>query len=180
MSKKLRKYQKINNRSLDFNAKAAVTFYKWLAKNRGKFNHRPIQISKYKFRFEGVIKNIVLTMDLSMPEAMLAFYDDKGKYFDHLSIEYIGDEQYDPSKGYYDADREDKKYDYFPSLKELWIHNVFDVIPRFCNENFTSKHWLYLNSSSTSSSALIRPKGYKVDSNSEGWTTKVYDMLENV
>ena len=139
-----RKRQKHNNKKRVFANKVELLFSKWLIKNMAKFNHQPLQIKKDEYRFTGVIKNIILKMDFVLPEAMLFFNNNKGKNFDHKTIAYIGDKQYNSDLGYYDADRTDSIYTYFPTQEELYIKEVFEPIINYCNSNLVTGNSLYL------------------------------------
>ncbi len=95
-----------------------------------------------------------------LPEAMIYHknpIDPKG-CCNHDVLAYIGYEKYDPQKGYCDADRVDEKYDYFPTQKELYMHEVFEYIISYVNEKFVEKNALYIHESSYSSSSKIAPK----------------------
>ena len=118
--------------------------HSWLLENTHRFTHKPKRIDKRSFSFEGIIENITLVFDYNLPEAMLCYSDENGELFDMQTIAYIGHECYDSQNGYYDADRVDGIYDYFPTQKELYIHNVFEYIIKYCNESFIEENTLYM------------------------------------
>lgn len=137
-------------------------FKKWLKKNLDRFNYKPYPKNSVcnEYYFEGIAKNITLVMDYRSPEAMIYHVNpqDPNRCCDHDVVEYIGYEKYDPQKGYYDSDRVDEKYTYFPTQEELYIHEVFEKIITYVNENFVKGNSLYIHQSSNSSSSKIAPK----------------------
>ena len=154
-------------------------FNTWLDENIDRFNYKPILQEKCDsyvvYGFEGIINNIILHISFDSVEASLFFdtllecYADKNKTcFDMQYIEYIGDEKYHPLKGYYDADRIDKNYEYFSTQKELYINNVFETIIETTNELFVLENSLYLMDSGGMRMgyiARIDKDNYKVQSN---------------
>jgi len=146
--------------------KSEGIFNQWLKENIHRFNIKPIKNSENTYFFDGVIKNVSLYLNWT-PEAIFSFYSFVPNiygdtYFDQMPIDYIGYEKYSPQKGFYDADRTDGIYDYFPTRKELYI-NVFESIIEYCNEFITSKHSLYLFDFHGMTSAFIE----LTDENSE-------------
>jgi len=111
-------------------------FNDWLSKNIDRFNVKPKQKEDKVvgfFCFEGVIENITLLVTFEPLEAMLLFdYCDDN--FDIYSIAYIGDECFDSAKGYYDGDRVDKKYTYFPTKIDLYTKEVFEPMTEYINK----------------------------------------------
>ena len=134
---------------------AEEMFYTWLEENIHRFKHKPVLQKKENgqasYRFEGIIENVTLGIIFESLEASFYFYnkrelceDESDMFFDMLYINYIGWEKYHPLKGYYDADRGDHKYDYFPTQKELYINEVFEQIIVDTNELFIPTNSLYL------------------------------------
>ena len=134
---------------------AEEMFYAWLEKNIHRFKHKPVLQKKgngqVSYRFEGIIENVTLGISFESPEASFYFYnlrelcdEEWGTCFDMLYINYIGWEKYHPIKGYYDADRGDDKYDYFPTQKELYTNEVFEQIIVDANEMLIHGSSLYL------------------------------------
>ena len=72
---------------------------------------------------------------------MLSFNNET---FDYHSIQYIGLLKYDSNKGFYDADRVDNIYKYYPTYKELVYREVFEEIINYFNANFKDTNSLYL------------------------------------
>ncbi len=134
----------------------------WLKENLHRFNYKPYAKNSVcgEYYFEGIAKNITLVMDYAYPEAMIYHGNPlhSSGCCDHDVVEYIGYEKYDPEKGYYDADREDGIYDYFPTQKELYAHNIFENIIKYVNENFVEENALYINEAVGYSSSKIAPK----------------------
>ncbi len=125
--------------------KSESIFKEWLYENINRFNNKPIPDGKGRFYFDGITKAISLNIDFCQPEAMLSFDDiDTDKNYDHYSIQYIGDEKYNPAKGFYDGDRVDEIYTYYNTYKELVIAEVFEPIIEYCNDNFKEGKSLYL------------------------------------
>ena len=125
--------------------KSKTIFKKWLKNNQNRFNCKLISNNFEGYNFDGIIKNISLIIDYTQPEAMLKLDDiNTNKNYDYYTIQYIGNLQYDNKKGYYDADRVDKKFTYYNSFEELIIAEVFEPIIEYCNTNFREENSLYL------------------------------------
>jgi hypothetical protein len=60
-------------------------------------------------------------------------------------VAYVGDERHDPERGYYDADRIDGNYTYYPTREELYIHEVFERIIDYTREKFVKGNALYFH-----------------------------------
>jgi len=125
---------------------ANIVFEKWFNKNQYRFNTKPI-ISKqtkdgFIIEFEGIIKNISIIVR-PIPEVSFIFEYD-GEWVDSLDIAYIGQEMYNPEKGYYDSDRVNGIFTYFDTREELYINDVFEPLIEYCNEYLTDKHSLYM------------------------------------
>ncbi len=137
-------------------------FRQWLKENIHRFNHRPYAVNSVhnEYYFEGISKNVTLVMNYNLPEAMIYHKDPQhpNECCNHEVIEYIGDEQYDRQRGYYDSDRTDHNYTYYPAQKELYIHEVFEKIITHTNEKFMETNALYIYRFSHSSSSVIAPK----------------------
>lgn len=125
-------------------------FVSWLKENAHRFEHVPVPVDsvKKRFCFEGIIPNITLTMSYDALEATL-FFDERSpcKYcspWDLCDIAYIGCGHYDKEKGYYDTDREDGNYTYFPTQAELYTNEVFEQIIEYTNKNLIEESYLYL------------------------------------
>jgi len=162
-------------------------FNEWLKENIHRFNHKPVLHAKlnshYVYGFEGIIGNITLNISFGALEASLYLYnlpefsnDRDGTSFDLIDIEYIGEEKYHPLKGYYDADRVDHKYDYFPTQKELYINNVFEPIIEYCNKMFVSENSLELIATGGFSTAGCIRATEKIDSETLDFTHKFKDI----
>lgn len=110
----LKNYKKRTYKYKKFHPSESM-FYAWLDKNIDRFNNKPIAIGSHDFRLDGIIKNIILHLDfyndeVMTPEALFSISDENDMHYDLIDIEYIGEEQYHPLKGYYDADRVDGVY----------------------------------------------------------------------
>ena len=121
-------------------------FRKWLKENLLCFAYKPYCKNKqYKeFYFKGIAKNITLVMNHRNAEAML-FYEnpiDDENCCDHSVISYIGCSDYDPKRGYYDSDRVDEVYTYYPTKEEVIISEAFEYIIPFINEKFVKENVL--------------------------------------
>lgn len=138
------KHRKHHNKKRIF-TKIERYFYDWLYQNKDRFNHKPIQKETHMFYFEGITKQIYLAIDMRQMEAMLIIENKDGNIYDLYAIAYIGSLSYDSNKGYFDADRVDKVYAYYPSLKELLIAEIFEPIIKYCNEIFIRENYLYLH-----------------------------------
>ncbi len=159
-SKKYKKaFMKYNLTTRTFD-KADSIFNKWLSQNSNRFNTKLIKKSSWEFYFEGVIENVSLFVN-SMPEAGVSFeYFEKDNphgdsFFDIEYIEYIGLESYHPQKGYYDADRVDNVFKYFPSREELYINEVYETLISYCNKKIVPENSLYLFDFNGGTSAFI-------------------------
>jgi len=134
-------------------------FKRWLENNIERFNHRPIAQAGGKYIFEGIIKNI--KYGISDYEMYLSYEyeggtacDENETYFDTYYIEYIGAEKYHPQKGFYDGDRVDGVYTYFPTREELYINEVFEYAISSCNEKLIQENSLYLYDSGSTSGLI--------------------------
>ena len=122
-----------------------IIFRKWLKENITRFTHRPIPNGTGGFYFEGITKAISLNIEFYQPEAMLYFNNiETNETFEYFSIQYIGSLKYDSKKGFYDWDRVDNIYTYYPTYKELIITEVYEEILNYCNKIFKDKNSLYL------------------------------------
>jgi len=125
--------------------KSKSIFRNWLDKNIHRFTHKPVQNQDGSFYFYGITKAITLIFDFRQPEAMLSFNDiDTNQNYDYYAIQYIGNLQYHPLKGFYDADRTDSNFRYYNSYENLLIAEVFEPIIEYCNKNFIKNNALYL------------------------------------
>ena len=121
-------------------------FRKWLGENLHRFIHKPYCNNRQyrEFHFEGVTENITFVINYSNAEAML-FYENPfraNECSDHSVIEYIGCAEYDPKYGYYDADREDGNFTYYPTKEEVIVNEVFEKIIPYVNKRFTKENVL--------------------------------------
>ncbi|RLA82650.1 MAG: hypothetical protein DRG78_06590 [Epsilonproteobacteria bacterium] len=136
-----------------------LIFEKWLQENIDRFNIKPILLKSdkesYTFMFEGVIKNITLVINTT-PETIISFNDNNLEYIDHYEIAYISQEKYNPEKGFYDSDRIDDIYTYFPTREELYINEVFEVMLKYCNKILIPENSLYLSLSDGATSGFIK------------------------
>jgi len=145
LSMKKNKLLKSNKKNRIFPLTSEIIFRKWLHENINRFNNKPIPNGKGGYYFRGITKAINLNMDFSQPEAELSFDDiETNENYDYYTIEYIGNKKYNPTKGFYDADRTDKIYTYYNTYKEMIITDVFEPIIKYCNENFKEDNSLYL------------------------------------
>ena len=137
--------------------KVKKLFREWLKENMHRFKYKPYPKNSVcnEYYFEGISKNITLVMNYRIPEAMVYHCKD---CCDHDVIQYIGYEKHDPQKGYYDFDRLDDKYEYFPTQEALYIHDVFEYIITYVNEKFVEGNQIYINKSECYSSSTIAPK----------------------
>jgi len=135
-----KKLRKINQTTRVF-SKAESIFNKWLKENSDRFNTKLMKKSSFEFYFEGVTKNVILFTN-NMPEVGVSF--DYDFNFDTVYMGYIGDEAFNPQKGYYDADRLDNQYTYYQTREELYINEVFEKMLTYCNKNITPQNSLYL------------------------------------
>jgi hypothetical protein len=138
--------------------KSESIFRKWLYENINRFNNKPIPNGEGGFYFEGITKAINLIINYRIQEAMLSFEDrDTKENYDYHSIQYIGNEKYDPLKGFYDADRIDLIYTYYNTYEALIITEVFEPIIEYCNNNFQESNSLYLINYDGSTEGFIAP-----------------------
>ena len=171
---------------------AEEMFYTWLEENIHRFKHKPVLQKKENgqvlYSFEGIIENVTLGISFESPEASFYFYnlrelcdDESDMFFDMQYINYIGWEKYHPLKGYYDADRGDNKYDYFPTQKELYINEVFEQIIVDTNEIFIPKSSLYLIDYDGMTAGYIAPTDTENQSEQQQRTVKnFYPSKESV
>ena len=141
-------------------------FLKWMDDNIDIFPYKPSFLSRENSRltytFEGICKKITLAVELTTSEAMICYSESEAKdelWTMHKVLEYIGMETYDPEKGYYDADREDGKFTYFPTRAEMCIKEVFETIPKFCQEYFNPGMCIYTSKSLSTFTATIAACG---------------------
>jgi len=142
-------------------------FKKWLKENLHRFNYKPYAVNSMceQYHFEGITKHVTLVMDFRLPEAMMYHHESACT---HDVIQYIGEEKYDPQKGYYDADRVDDNcipypdgheiFKYYSTQEELYIHDVFEYIIAYVNEKFVKENQIYINRSESYESSTIAPK----------------------
>jgi len=141
-------------------AKSEAIFNKWLIENKHRLKYQLIPNKYNNYHFQGVIKEVELLIHNS-PEAEIAFsyYGDilceNGRCLDLASIDYIGQEAYHPQKGYFDMDRVDGVYTYFPTREELYVNEVFEKIINYSNEKLIPENSLYMFDSNGFSWAYI-------------------------
>ena len=128
--------------------RAFKTFYKgesiiknWMKENLHRFKIKPIVKPTGGYTFEGIIENIQLSFYDYNAEAMIHFYHE-GENYDHMVINYIGDESFHPQKGFYDADN--KECNYYPTREELYANEVFEYLLQECNRLFVPQNSLYI------------------------------------
>jgi len=146
--RKAKKYTK----TLLKHKRAFKSFYKgesiiknWMNENLSRFNVKPVVESTGGYSFEGIIKNVRLSFNDYNAEAMIDFWDlDEDEHYDQLVINYIGDESLHPQKGYYDGDRTDGVYTYFPTREELYANEVFEYLVQDCNKLLVPQNSLYI------------------------------------
>ncbi len=144
--------------------KAEGIFNRWLEKNKHRLPTALLPKAGYGSYFKGVIKNISLYVN-GMPEAMISYdyygdykniaIEDEDGYVDTTYMAYIGDESYHPQKGYYDADRTDGIFTYYPSREELYASEVFERMIEYCNKYITPQNSFYIFNFNNSSSVDI-------------------------
>ncbi len=61
-------------------------FELWLEQNLNRFNYKPIKTKKNRYLFEGIVKNIQLSVCSVTFEISLFFYDKNNKLMDISSI----------------------------------------------------------------------------------------------
>jgi len=138
--------------------KSEPIFRKWLQENIHHFNYKPVLNAKEEFTFDGVTEAVSLSINFSRPEAELSFNDiNSNENYDYYTIQYIGNEQYNEAKGFYDADRVDSVYTYYDTYEELVITEVFEPIIEYCNNNFKDSNSLYLINYGGSTEGFIAP-----------------------
>jgi len=119
---------------------------------RDKFNCKLIKKGYGYYTFEGVIEAIGLSINLGEVSEVEFIFNYKDEFmddtreccFDISSIAYIGKEAYHPQKGFFDSDREDGIYTYYPTREALYKGDLFEVMIQKCNEKLSSKNSLYL------------------------------------
>ncbi len=162
-----------------------VVFCEWLKENIDRFNFKPIlqyvKDGTGVYSFEGIVDNISLVVAFYSPESMVFFdnlsvfcEDPDDTYFDHHVVDYIGEEQYHPTKGYYDA--ENGVYDYFPTQKELYINNIFEPIIEYCNIIFVPENSLELLKMGCGSTAGCIRATEKIESEALDFIDKFQDV----
>jgi hypothetical protein len=137
-------------------AKSEAIFSKWLKKNEHRLHYKLINKGSYCYSFEGLIKEIELSITLRTTTEIEFVFNYNGCCFDLETIAYIGEEAYNPQKGYYDLDRVDKIYTYYPTREELYINDVFEWMIKKCNEKLTPNNSLYLFDYNGITSAYIQ------------------------
>ena len=161
--KSLKKY------NLDYRTfyKAEAIFNKWLAENQERFNVKLIRVNNrrnpYLYRFEGVIKNVDLSISTRGPEIAMSYTyfgkdnldGEDSQCFDHRDLAYIMGESFHPQKGFYDSDNVTGNFDYYPTREELYINDVFEIALDTCNELLVPENSLYLSETCGWSSAYI-------------------------
>jgi len=144
---KKKKLSKLNKKYRFFH-KSETIFRKWLYENINRFNNKPTPNGRGGYYFKGITKAITLHIDFRLPDAYLSFSDinenDEDNLYDFYSIQWIGNQKYHSTKGFYDADRVDKVYTYHNSYAALIINEVYEPIIEYCNANFTKENALYL------------------------------------
>ena len=137
LSKKTKKYK--------FFYKSESIFRKWLQENINRFNYKPMRNNHGGYYFEGITKAISLSIEFSQPEAELHFNNPiNDENYDLCSIQYIGHMKYHPLHGFYDADRVDKMFTYYPTYDALIITEVFEPIIAYTQKYFKKENALYL------------------------------------
>ncbi|MCK5293878.1 MAG: hypothetical protein KAJ49_04450 [Arcobacteraceae bacterium] len=151
--------QRIDTNNIRFDISLLV-FDKWFRENQDRFNLKPIitirDKDSFTIEFEGLIKNIHIYVN-AMPEAIMIFEYDNDD-IDQQPLEYIGDEKYNPKKGYYDADRVDDLFTYFKTREELYINEVFEAMLKYCNEKLVPENCLYIHLHRGMTSGKVRNK----------------------
>ncbi|MDQ7060407.1 MAG: hypothetical protein Q9M43_04505 [Sulfurimonas sp.] len=149
-----------HKRDMKYFYKFEGIFKRWLKENIDRFNYKPIPKEGGGYHLEGIIKNI--EFGVSDYEVYLSFlyfgepdYYGDDNCFDFCYMAYIGKEKYHPQKGFYDGDRPDGIYTYFPTREALYINEVFEYAISYCNEMLVPENSLYLNSSCGITSAMI-------------------------
>ncbi len=176
--KNIQRYQCKNKEMLE-NTNTLLTekvFYNWMEDNMDSFLYKPCFLfkkdSRVTYTFEGICKKITLEVELSIPEAMICYSESDAVdelWSMHKVLEYIGWEKYDPEKGYYDADREDGNYTYFPTKAELYINEVFETILKYCQEYFKPNMNIYTSKRLNSFTATIASKTLNAEERREWW-----------
>ncbi len=148
-------------------------FYQWLEDNMDTFPYKPQLLAEnasgLTYTFEGICKKITLCVELSTPEAMICYSESDAEnelWTMHKVLEYIGMEEYDDEKGYYDADN--KTCNYYPTKAELYINEVFETIPKYCQEYFKPNMNIYSSKHLNTFSVTIAPKT-KNSEEVKGW-----------
>ena len=181
--KNIQRYQ-YSNDVMQENTNTLLTekvFYKWMEDNIDSFPYKPRLLSRKNSRliytFDGICKKITLIVELSTPEAMIGYSESDAEdelWSMHKVLEYIGWEKYDSEKGYYDADREDGNYTYFPTKAELYINEVFNTIPKYCQEYFKPGMSIYTSKRLSSFSANIAPATLDPEATKGWWGVNLF------
>ena len=119
-------------------------FDSWLDKNIDRFAHKPIKIEFNRYKFDGIIDNIVLVLDDTNCEAMIECSHNDTVY-DCISLGYIEDLVFIDDKGYTDSSWVDKYKDkFYTSYEDMIVDNLFNPIASYCNDKFIPNNHLYL------------------------------------
>lgn len=139
-------------------------FETWLEQNLNRFIYKPIKIKKDRYSFEGIVKNIQLSVCSVTFEISLFFYDKNNRLMDICSVSCIY-EKYNPLKGYYDSEIINKNYNYYNSKEELYINDMFEPLLEYANKIFIKTNKLYLFQSDGYTEAFIstQSKEYELE-----------------
>jgi hypothetical protein len=119
-------------------------FRHWLAANRDRLpfaitphHHEAAGLASYTL--EGICPRVHLLLDFGGSESMVTYdesEDPRELWSIARTIAYIADPRFDPGKGYYDADRIDGIYTYFPTEEAFVIGELFEPIVGYLTETF--------------------------------------------
>jgi len=96
--------------------KSEAIFYKWFEKNKYRLNYKLIKLKSHFYRFDDVIKEIEISIALGSYLEIEFIFNYEGVCFDIDTVEYVGQEAYHPQKGYFDMDRANGIYTYYPTI----------------------------------------------------------------
>ena len=131
-------------------------FERWLKKNLHQFKYKPYKVGYGKYRFEGVVDNVVLKVTNKTPEVELYIFDNEGdELLDIITINYILMARHIKNKGYTDLDCVDKdKCKFYPTYQEMIEKELFEKLVNYCKKDFITTNYLH-----------IYPSGATIDNN---------------
>lgn len=120
-------------------------FNHWLENNRKRFIHPPVFIEQsedyFIIRFEGVVPELLCYISDGGAIEMRVNYME---IFWDIVTDFDVFEEFLPSGQYYCSECLPEFKKTFDSREKLWEEHSFEPLLEWCNEHFTSSHWLYL------------------------------------